>query len=211
MSKTSFTEYWTIPFFQNQFCPIITSDRVCRGNLSDINLFPNHGATEAEKAPNVTHDASIERVLLVGHVFQIRDAVAGHELPRGAVHWRQVKMATQQHQDHQRKDPHHRQCCQQEDIYSEPVLPWHTGGETGQSDVGAPEQSKQLHSEVQHEHSVVSFSHAVTDPGTVVIKTTHAVSTSGTVARSHWLQQETVATAAKTRRRRIRNHLFCFF
>lgn len=70
-------------------------------------VFPNLGATEAEEGPQVTEDTTIERVLLIGHVFQIRDAVPGHELPRRAVYGGEVKVAPQEDQNDQRKDTYH--------------------------------------------------------------------------------------------------------
>lgn len=176
------------------------SDRA-GGGASEIDPLPDLGAAEAEEGPEVAEDAAVEGVLLVGHVLQVRDAVAGHELPRGAVHGGQVKVGAQQDQDDQGEDANHRQRPQEEHVQPEPALPGCNGGEARESDVRGPEQREQLDTEVQHEDSVVSFPDAVTDPGTVMIEATHAVTTGGTVPRSHRLQEEAVSTATETRHR----------
>lgn len=53
-----------------------------------------------------------------------------------------------------------------------------------------PQQSEQLHQQVDDEPAVVPLSHAVLDPGAVVVEATNAVFTRLTVLRSHWLLLE---------------------
>lgn len=59
-----------------------------------------------------------------------------------------------------------------------------------QSDVQSPQQSEQLHQQVDDEPTVVPLSHAVLDPGTVVVEAPHAAFTRLTVFRSHRLLLE---------------------
>lgn len=54
-------------------------------------------------------------------------------------------------------------------------------------DMQPPQQYQQLHSEVEHEPAVVPLTHAVLDPGAVVIVAPHAVLTRLAVLGSHWL------------------------
>lgn len=59
-----------------------------------------------------------------------------------------------------------------------------------QSDVKSPQQSEQLHQQVDDEPAVVPFSHTVLDPRTVMVEATNAALTRLTVLRSHWLLLE---------------------
>lgn len=59
-----------------------------------------------------------------------------------------------------------------------------------QSDVKSPQQSEQLHHQVDDEPAVVPLSHAVLDPGTVVVEAAHAAIARLAVLRSHWLLLE---------------------
>lgn len=60
-----------------------------------------------------------------------------------------------------------------------------------QGDVKSPQQSQQLHQQVDDEPAVVPLSHTVPEPGTVVVETANAAFTRLTVPRSHGLLLET--------------------
>lgn len=60
-----------------------------------------------------------------------------------------------------------------------------------QGDVKSPQQSEQLHQQVDDKPAVVPLSHTVPDPGTVVVEAANAVFTRLTVPRSHGLLLET--------------------
>lgn len=56
-----------------------------------------------------------------------------------------------------------------------------------QSNVQSPQQSEQLHHQVDHEPAVVPLPHAVLDPRTVVVEAANAAIAHLAVLRSHWL------------------------
>lgn len=56
-----------------------------------------------------------------------------------------------------------------------------------QSNVKSPEQSEQLHHQVDDEPAVVPLPHAVLDPRTVVVEAANAAITHLAVLCSHWL------------------------
>ena len=56
-----------------------------------------------------------------------------------------------------------------------------------QGDVKSPQQSEQLHHQVDDEPAMVPLPHTVLNPGAVVVEATNAVFTCLTVLRSHWL------------------------
>lgn len=174
------------------------SDRI-RGASVVVRLLPHHRPADAEEIPQVAEDAAVKRVLLVSAVLQVRDPVTRHELPGGAVDGDQVEVAAQQQQHHHGEDTDEGQRRQQEPVHSEPQLPCDAGRDARQSDVKRPEQSEQLHQQVDDEPTMVPLSHAVLDPGTVVVEATNAALTRLTVLRSHWLLQQAVSTATQPR------------
>lgn len=97
------------------------SDRIWR--VSVVHLLPHHRPAYAEEIPQVAEDAAVEGVLLVAAVLQVGDAVAGHELPGGAVNRHQVEMAAEQQQHHHGENATDSQRRQQEAVRSEPQLP----------------------------------------------------------------------------------------
>lgn len=92
-----------------------------------VDLLPHDRPADAEEVPQVAEDATVERVLLASTVLQVGDPVAGHELPGGAVDGDQVEVAAQQQHHHHREDANDGQCCQQEGVGFEPLLPRHAG------------------------------------------------------------------------------------
>lgn len=88
-----------------------------------VHLLPHHRPAYAEEIPQVAEDAAVEGVLLVPAVLQVGDAVAGHELPGGAVNRHQVEMAAEQQQHHHGENAADGQRRQQEAVGSEPQLP----------------------------------------------------------------------------------------
>lgn len=70
--------------------------------LPEVHLLPRHRAPHAEEAPQVAQGPAVEGILVDAAVFEVGDAVARHELPRGGVQRHQVKMGTQEEQNGQR-------------------------------------------------------------------------------------------------------------
>lgn len=60
-----------------------------------------------------------------------------------------------------------------------------------QSDAKGPEQSEQLHQQVDDKPAVVPLPDTVLDPRAVMVEAPHAAFTRLTVLRSHWLLLET--------------------
>uniref|UniRef100_A0A8C2K8S8 Nuclear apoptosis inducing factor 1 n=1 Tax=Cyprinus carpio TaxID=7962 RepID=A0A8C2K8S8_CYPCA len=89
-------------------------------NEAFITCHLNKGAAEV---PQVAEDSSVERVLLRVAVLEVQDALAGHELPGGAVHRGQVQVNAQQEQHDHRKHSRHGKRPEQESVLSEPLLP----------------------------------------------------------------------------------------
>lgn len=102
-----------------------TLDWIC--GFLVVHLLPHHRPADAEEVPQVAEDSSVERVLLVSAVLQVRDPVTWHELPGGAVDGDQVEVAAQQHHHHHGEKPDESQRCQQEPVRSEPQLPCDAG------------------------------------------------------------------------------------
>lgn len=96
-----------------------------------IHLLPHHRLADAEEVPQVADDPAVERVLLAVAVLQVGDAVAGHELPGGAVDGHQVEVAAEQQQHHHGEDGGDGQRRQQEAVGSEPQLPGDVRGDAG--------------------------------------------------------------------------------
>lgn len=53
--------------------------------LPEVHLLPHHRAPHAEEAPQVAQGSAVERILVYAAVFEVGDAVAGHELPGSGV------------------------------------------------------------------------------------------------------------------------------
>lgn len=174
-----------------------------------VHLLPHHRPADAEEVPQVADDPAVERVHLAVAVLQVGDAVAGHELPGGAVDGRQVEVAAEQQQHHDGEDGGDGQRRQQEAVGSEPQIPGDARGDAGESNVKSPEQCEQLHHQVDDEPSVVPLAHAVLDPRTVVVKAADAAVTPLAVLRSHWLLQQAVSAAPQPWGRRLRDHGLC--
>lgn len=71
-------------------------------------------------------------------------------------------------------------------LLQDKLRPWDVQG-----DVKSPQQSEQLHQQVDDEPAVVPLPHTVPDPGTVVVEAANAAFTRLTVPRSHGLLLET--------------------
>lgn len=65
-------------------------------SVLDVDSFPRHSSTDTKEVPQVAYHPSVKRVVLRVTVFEVRDAVLWHELPRGGVNGRQVHMDAQQ-------------------------------------------------------------------------------------------------------------------
>lgn len=75
-------------------------------DLSKVYLLPHHRAPHTEEAPQIVEGAPVEGVLISPAVFEVRDAVSGHELPGGGVERHQVEVRAQEEQHHQREQSH---------------------------------------------------------------------------------------------------------
>lgn len=85
-----------------------------------VHLLPHHRPAQAEEVPQVADEAAVKRVLLAVAVLQVGDAVAGHELPGGAVDGHQVEVAAEQQQHHHGEDDSDGQRRQQEAVGPQP-------------------------------------------------------------------------------------------
>ncbi len=95
--------------------------------MSDVDPLPRDRPADAAEVPQVTDESSVERVLLRVAVLQVHDALAGHELPGGAVHRGQVQVHAQQEQHDHREHGRDGERPEHESVLSEPLLPG--GGE----------------------------------------------------------------------------------
>lgn len=58
--------------------------------LLEVHMLPHHCAPDAEETPKVLECPAVKGVLICTAVFEVGDAVARHELPRGCVERNQV-------------------------------------------------------------------------------------------------------------------------
>lgn len=91
--------------------------------LPEVRLLPCHWAPGAEEAPQVTQCTPVERVLVSATVFEVRDAVTRHELPRRGVYRDQIKVGTQEEENSQRQQGHHDTRRQEHTVRFQPHLP----------------------------------------------------------------------------------------
>lgn len=75
--------------------------------LPEVHLLPHHCAPHAEEAPQVAQGPAVEGVLVNAAVFEVGDAMAGHELPGGGVQRHQVKVGAQEEENGQCQQCHH--------------------------------------------------------------------------------------------------------
>lgn len=91
--------------------------------LPEVHLLPHHCAPHAEKTPKVVECTAVEGVFIGSTVFEVRDAVARHELPGGGVERNQVEVGAEQEQHDQWEQSHQRGHGQQRAIGAQPQLP----------------------------------------------------------------------------------------
>lgn len=91
--------------------------------LPEVHLLPHHCAPHAEETPKIVEGAAVKRVFIGAAVFEIRDAVAWHELPGGGVERNQVEVGAEQEQHNQREQSHQHGHRQQHAVGVEPQLP----------------------------------------------------------------------------------------
>ncbi|KAA8584671.1 hypothetical protein FQN60_008456, partial [Etheostoma spectabile] len=91
--------------------------------LPEVHLFPHHCAPHAEETPKVVEGAAVKGIFISAAVFEVGDAVAGHELPGGGVERHQVEVGAEQEQHDQGEQRHQHGHGQQHAVGTQPQLP----------------------------------------------------------------------------------------
>lgn len=91
--------------------------------LPEIHLLPHHCAPHTEETPQVVKGSPVKGVFISTAVFEVGDAVAWHELPRGSVKRNQVEVGAKQEQHNEREKGYQHSHCQQHAVSTQPQLP----------------------------------------------------------------------------------------
>lgn len=91
--------------------------------LPEVHLLPHHRAPHTEETPQVVEGPAVKGVFISTAVFEVRDAVARHELPRGRVERYQVEVGAQQKQHNEREQSQQHGHGEQHAVGTQPQLP----------------------------------------------------------------------------------------
>lgn len=91
--------------------------------LPEVHLLPHHCAPHTKETPKIVEGAAVKRVFICTAVFEVRDAVAWHELPGGGIERNQVEVGTEQEQHDQGEQSHQHGHRQQHTVGAQPQLP----------------------------------------------------------------------------------------